>query len=163
MNDFIARLKAGIDNKKEITFPGRQEKITMRVLTCAEVQKAMLEAEKWMKSQHAEYGMFTADEFNEENNIQTLFLALATPDGQPLAADVHQLRANLTDAERSELVREYNAWQEECSPQVDRLTRSEFDDLIADIKKKPVETVGRISSIVLLKKLIITMADPPSN
>lgn len=157
---YISDLKRGTKNSRDSVFPGTEKPIKIRVLSCAESQACGVAAEKWMEQQKdVKYSTFNAAMFNDENSIQVLFLALSTPEGQPIADDVHEFRANLTEPQLEALLTEYNSLQDECAPEVALMTQTGFDEIVADIKKKPVETIGKLSNTFLLKKLLLIMVD----
>lgn len=155
----IAQLKQGTKNSRDTVFPGTETKIKIRVLSCAESQVCGLAAEKWMeKHQEAQYSTFNAALFNDENSIQVLFVALSTPDDKPIAADIHEFRANITEPQLEALLNEYNSLQDECAPEVALMNQKNFNSIVEEIKKKPEETIGKLSNTFLLKKLLLIMA-----
>lgn len=161
----LAKLKKNNANYRERYFPGTEQKIRIRVLTGAETQSCAVSAKKHMADYHGvDYGEFLADVFSEECDWQTLFLAITDPDGNPIADNILEFRAKLSDAERLALGVEYNEVCNECAPQVDAQTEEQFDALVAEVKKKPEAVVRNIYGISLLRRLIVTLASqPPSS
>lgn len=156
---FLSDLKKENSSFRERCFPGTQTKIKLRVLTGAESQTCAVAAQAYMKEKYdVDYGPFLADVFSEENDWQTLFKAVTDLQGNPIANEIEEFRAKLTDAERLALATEYNDVCAECAPQIDTMTDKQFNELVSEVKKKPDQAVQSICGISLLRKLIVTMA-----
>lgn len=161
---YISVLKQGTKNSRDSFIPGEELPVKIRVLTGQESQSCAVAAKKWMAEKYQEeYGEFLAAVFSEENDWQTLYLAVTDPDGKPIAKDVLELRSTFTDTQRLALAAEYNDLQNECAPQVDTMSAKEFEKLVADVKKKPEEVCQSIFSISSLRRVITSMANLQSN
>ena len=161
-DSFLARLKAGTKNQKTIKWPGTKQDIVLRVLSEGQYQQARIDAEKYFKGQGVEINFALADAFESEESTQVLYLALRTPDNQPLAASMNEFRELIVGPEKNALAQEYMDLEAECSPDPDKMAQEEFDDLVENVKKKPEEIAGSISSLSTARRLIIALASPPA-
>lgn len=160
----LADLKKDNKNFRERCFPGTDTKIRIRVLTTAETQSCAVNAKRHMADYYGvEYGEFLADVFSEECDCQTLFLAITDLQGNPIAADILEFRAKVSDSERVALASEYNDVCNECAPQIDTMTEKEFETLVSEVKKKPEQVVLSIYGTSLLRRLIVTLANQQTN
>jgi hypothetical protein len=149
----LERLKKGTDNKKTIVFPGTSEEVVVSVLSEGARQEAHFAAEQHFKRKGIEVTMSTADAYETERTIQILYRALSDQEEKPLARTVDEFRNLLTVDEKDRLVDEYLVFENECSPNPEKRSESELENLYQEIKKKP-ETIGSFSSIGTARQLI---------
>ena len=163
MTWILERLKLGTNNTKLVKWPGSDLAIIVRILSQQDIQEAIFATERLFKSSKIETNLMTADEFDNEKQTQVLFRAIRDPEDmeKPICQTVEEFRRSLTREEKELLIAEYNGFESECSPSPDNLTNDEFDKVMSDLKKKPAETLGNITSISTLKKLLLIMASPP--
>lgn len=163
----IKKLKAGKKNKRLVKYPGSDEKVVVRVLTCAEIQNVNLAVETHFRSLDINYSMdwlLAQDDTNrDEETIQTIWKAFTDKDGKPLADDIDELRANLTDTEKNYLITEYNIFQMECSPDLGEMPVEEFNDFVEDVKKNTDSALLNITSTSLLKRLVRSLVVQDQN
>ena len=156
-------LKLGTKNCKMVKWPGTDTEIAMSILSQQQIQDAVFATERLFKGEKIEMNMGTADEYDSELSTQKLFRSIHDPKDmdKPVATTITEFRKALTREDRTVLIEEYLAFEKECSPSPDNLTNDEFDQLLSDLKKTPHETLGRITSISTLKKLLLIMASRP--
>jgi hypothetical protein len=162
MISLLEKLKAGTRNIHVIKFPGTDQDVALRVLTNAETQAALFEAETYFKKRGIEINSATIEAFTDEHTTRQLAFALRDPDNPdiPFSQNADELRSLLVTAEKDILVEEYSAFEEEASPSPDNLSEEEMDRILEEVKKKP-ET-GNALSISLLRKLFIYSVNRPS-
>jgi len=163
MSDLLAKLKLGAKNVKLLSWPGTEVKVVLRVLNQQDFQEAAFAAERLFKSEKIETNLMTADEYENEKALQILFRALRDPQDQdkPIANTITEFRRAITREEKKILIDEYLGFESECSPAPDNLSNDEFDKVLSDVKKKPQETISGITSMSMLKKLLLIMVSPP--
>ena len=163
MSDLLSIFKAGQDNVKIIKWPGTQHDVAIRVLTQRDLQEAAFSTERMFKAEKIEVGILTAEEYEVEKSLQILFRCLRDPKSleDPVAPSIAEFRKALTREERRLLTDEYLAFESECSPAIDGLSKEDFDRLLQDLKKNPAAILSTITSIGMLKKLLLFMASPP--
>jgi hypothetical protein len=161
----LDRLKAGTRNEKTVTFPGTDKKVVIRVLTVGEGQEAAFEAERYFHRQEIALHEGTIEAYEKEKTTRMLHRALRDPDSpdETFAADAEELKKLLTEDEREALVAEYLALQEAASPLLGGLTEERFALLLDEVKKNGGEAVGSISSIGTLRRLVTSLACPPTD
>jgi len=159
----LEKLKSGKRNVRLIKFPGTDHDVALRVLSNAEVQEALFATEGRFKQKKIEVSATTVEAYEDENTIQILTRALRDPKDpeQPFAANVDQLREMITLEEKNDLVREYDAFENEVSPSAKTIDDDELDRIFDEVKKKP-ET-GSSLNIYTLRKLIIYLASRQPN
>ena len=159
----IEKLKLGTANVKLIKWPGNDVTVAMHILSQSEIQESVFAAERLFKGSKIEMNFGTADEYESEIANQKLYRALRDPaEDKPVADNIVEFKKSLTSGERKMLMEEYIAFEQECSPSPDNLSNDEFDKVLSDLKKKPLETIGTITSLAVAKKLLLTMASPPA-
>lgn len=163
MSDLLSRLKAGIGNVKSITWPGTETTIAMRVLSQQEHQDAAFATEQLFKGAKIDISMVTADEYESEKVTQLLYRALHDPEKleEPICKTVGEFRKLLTGSEKKLLAEQYMSWEQECSPSPDNMSDHEFDQLLLSVKKNPGGTIGSITNLSTLRKLLSSLVDQP--
>lgn len=166
--DILERLKAGKKNITTLNFPGTENEIALTVLTEAEVQEAIFEAERHFKKSDMPITATTLSAYNSEVNTQMLVRALVDPakqkpDGtyERIFKAAAELRGLSTSAQKAELIEAYNAFEAECSPSPDKMSNAEFEKLFDNIKKNPLN--GNNLSSATAKKLVLFLARQVSN
>lgn len=143
---FLEKLKAGIKNSKELPFLG--EKIRLRLLSEAEIQKCRTDAKRY-----ADENGLDEESKDIEDVLRQLFTALSDEDGKPCAKNMDSFRELLTRVEREFLVEEYLLLEQECLPSVPGMDKAEFEEILAEVKKSP-DSVMNASNIGTLRRLI---------
>ena len=156
--DLLGTLKAGVNNYVEINYPGTENKIRIHPLTDGEEQAAEFAAEKVFSSEGVAIAMHNIDTFELEKTVQKLYLACRTAEGEKLATTSQRFKQLISRTERDILVEEYNELLAKCSPSPSVLSEEEFNNILEEVKKKPYETTGNISSLSTLRKLAISLA-----
>lgn len=159
----IEKLKAGKRNVKIIKFPGTDQNVMLQVLSNAETQEAVFASERRFKAEDIVVDKTTLDAYQDERTTQILFRALRDPQDakKAFAASADELRASLTKDEKDILVTELDAFQDECSPNIVKISDEEFDTLWESLKKSP-ETVSSFLSSAMLKRLLLYLASRPA-
>lgn len=156
----LAKLKAGKENRKCVNFPGTETQIALHVLSEAQEQEAEFAATSLFQSSSIVIGHHNIDAYQSENTLQKLFLSCRNPDtGDRIAENIAEFKKHLTTAERDLLVEAYNDLVQECNPSPQTMPQDDFDALVDEVKKKPQQTIGSISSISTLKRLALCMAE----
>jgi hypothetical protein len=162
MGDLLQRLKQGTKSTKLIPSPWNQnEMIAIRILSHGQYQQAVIDTETHFKSRKIEMSQTTAVEWENERAIRLLYAALRDPKSldEAIAPDIMSFRNSLTLKEVQFFLDEMLAFETECSPRIDELSGDELDRLVEDLKKKPQETLSNVTSLPLLRKLTLTMAN----
>lgn len=155
----LEKLKAGTNNRKTVKWPGTDEDIIVRVLSDAERQAASFDTERLFKQQCIEPSMSTIDVYEAEKTTQILFRALSDTGGKPLADSINEFRDKITIAEKDILVDEYNDLEKECSPDPGKMSDEEFNSLIEELKKNPMQTISSVSNMRTARRLITFLAN----
>jgi phage FluMu protein gp41 len=165
MSDLLNQLKLGTDNVKIIKFPGSSKDVALRIISQRDYQDAAFATERLFKSEKIEVSMVTAEEYEVEKAIQLLYRALRDPQNldEPISPSITEFRKLLTREELRLLKDEYLGFESECSPSPENLSAEEFDKVFVALKKNSVETIGSITNMSTLKKLLLTMVDQLSN
>ena len=159
----IDKIKMGARYKEKILWPGTDDYVEIAVLTEQDELDAMAAAEKNFKDINVSSHNF--DSYLAEKTTQLLFRCLYNPEtGEKLFKNISNFRAILTPEVKGVLDEEQARIQKVNSPKYEELTEEEFDKIVFDIKKKPVEDIlGNISNIGTLKKLITYLVSQPTN
>lgn len=163
MDSLLERIKSGSKNHKLIYWPGNKEQVIIKVLSVQERQEAAFCTERLFKSEKIEPSFLTSDEYADENATQILFRALRDPKNMdaPITENISKFRALVTREEKTGLLNEYLAFENECAPSPDNLSNDEFDRIIESIKKNPELIFTDNYSIGMLKKLLHFMVSLP--
>jgi len=158
---FFEKLKRGCKNYRKIKYPGTEQEIVIIVLSNAEFQDAIIEAENYFKGKN-----ITPSKEMLDDEIATQILARALRDSNNiqkyLVKNSDELRMHITRAEKNSLVEEYNALELECSPNLNTITDEEFSKIWEDIKKNP-ETLLSDLSLNTLRRLLLYLANQQRN
>jgi hypothetical protein len=164
MSDLLATLKAGKLNCCEINFPGTDKKVRLVVLSTQDTLDASLAADRLFAQEKIVPAFHNINTFENEKTTQMLFRALRDPEtGDPVTQNISEFRRMLTNEERNALIEEYNVLAERCNPSPIEMPADEFDALIENVKKNPLETIGNISSLQTLKRLSLFLAEGLAN
>ncbi len=82
---------------------------------------------------------------------------------KPLTNDIRAFKELLTPEVKDALAEELDQLHLEFAPNPDKISDAEYNKIVAEVKKNVRNTVGSISNISLLKRLIITLVDQSSN
>jgi hypothetical protein len=119
--------------------------------------------------------MFAAPDLEDECAWQILAIAMRNPDEvgndprnpypEPLAADVAELRELLTTDERDLLITRYMDFEEELDPDPADLPPEQLAAIVALVKKKREESLGRLmnSGTRTLARCVIALVDQLSS
>ena len=160
-------LKAGKKNIKRLKFPGTEQEIGITVLTDGEVQEAIFSAERYFKEKGIEITATTLGTYNAEVSTQMLFRAIIDPEKKKVDGTYEPAFKKSDDlhlassAQKAELVEEYNAFENECSPSPDTLSKDELEKLFDDVKKNPLN--GNSLNSRTAKELILYLASLAAN
>lgn len=129
----------------------------MRVATKEDLAEAGFAAEARFKRRDIAVMGHNHLDFTDEKNVQILYRVLSV-DGKPVATSVDSFRALITQDELDALSEAYVVFEREHSPNFEHLTDSQVDALVAELKKKPEEIIGSVSSITTARRLLRTLA-----
>ena len=153
-------LKAGKKNIKRLKFPGTEQEIGLTVLTEAEIEESVFATELVFKAAEVNITSTSISMYNSELSTQMLFRALVDPlktkkDGtyERIFKSPDELRSLITSAQKAILIGEYNNFENECSPDVDKLSQLKFDELFEELKKNP--QAGNSLSLQTARRLIL--------
>lgn len=154
----LETIKAGIRNSTSIRFPGTDTVMRLRILSPDEKQNAQFATERRFIAEKCPAALHTLGAYEEEKSIQMLFMALSTADGkESVASSVNSFRALLTTDELDALIKMYEAFEQEINPGLDGASEEQIEALVRDVKKKPDEVLGSVSSIAVARRLLRTM------
>lgn len=162
----LERIKAGTKNRTTIRWPGSESEVTLRVLSKDELHQATFQAHHHFKRQDIPVATHTIETFKDEETIQILYRALrgtGEEADKPLSSSIDSFRALVSMDEISELADAYEAFQNECSPSMEKMSGDEFERLLAELKKKPEMIVSSVSSIGTLRRLLLSLAAPQAS
>jgi hypothetical protein len=163
MAALFEKLKAGTRNEKEITWPGTEQKILVRVLSNQDTLEASIAADRVFKDSDTAVAFQNIGVYETERDTQELFRTCLDPETkQPVAQTVTDFRKLLTSGVRKALCDEYNKLDEECNPRPEEMSGEEFDALLENLKKNPESVLGKVSSFATLKRLCLSLASPPA-
>ena len=159
----IEKLKAGNRNIKTVKFPGAEEDILLQILSNADIQDAVFGAERRFKTEDIAITDSTRDAYNDERMTQILFRALRDPKDakKPFAVTADELRKLLTKEEKEWLSSEYDAFEQECAPQLVKMSGEQFEELWDALKKSP-KTVLNFLNFGMQKRLLLYLASRPA-
>jgi predicted transcriptional regulator len=158
----LEKLKAGSENYKETVWPGTDYIILLRVLSAHDQNNVTFETEKLFTNNKVSVGVGTIDDYNAERETRMLFYSITDPETRTQSfKNITEFRKVLTPEIKEILAEELNELHEECSPSPYEIDQAEFDKLVVNIKKNVEETVGSVSNIHTLRKLVIYLASPP--
>ena len=101
--------------------------------------------------------------YDVEVEIQQLFRAVKDPEtGEGITKSITEFRKIITKEIRDLLAEELELLHEEYAPNVNKLNDTEFDKLLEDLKKKPKEILGTVSSLAIAKRLLHTLVSQPA-
>ena len=150
----LEKLKAGSGLKKDIDWPGSEEKIQIRLLNDGDYMAATLAADELFKN----ISIANIEKYNSEIETQLLYRCCLDPVTGKSIGSITDFRMTMTPEIKAVLVQEMNAFHDENSPDVTKMSQVEFDKLYDSVKKNAETTVTSVSNIHLLKKLIIILA-----
>jgi hypothetical protein len=157
------KLKAGTRNEQLVTWPGTDHQVLIRVLSNQDTLDASLAADRLYKEADSAVTFQNVGVYEAERDTQELYRACLDPETKkPVAPSISDFRRLLSQSVRRALIDEYNRLDEECNPRPMEMDAGEFDALVENLKKKPEETIGKISSSATLKKLCLFLASPPA-
>jgi hypothetical protein len=160
----IERLRKGTDHSKELHWPGSDERIVMRVLSCTELQEAQSAATVRWDELKLELNLYTSDDYYSELTTQLLARSMRTLEDTEvrLFPDASELRSLITPDERSLLASEYIEIQQYANPDVSDLNPQTLELIRQAVKKKDVMVLSAFGSS-MLAIYIIGMESPPES
>lgn len=160
----IERLRKGTAHSKEINWPGSNERLIMRVLSCDGVQEAQSAAVKRWGDLGLELNLYTSDDYYSEQMIQLLARSMNRVDAPNtrLFPDAGDLRSLISPDERSLLASEYIEIQEHANPDVANINPQTIELLRQAVKKKDAVALSAFGSS-MLAIYIIGMESPPES
>jgi hypothetical protein len=159
----LQKIKAGTSNRRTINWPGTDTQIDLRLLSNRDELDSTLAADRLFKDSEDRIEFHNLDAYQTERTMQQLWRACVEHGTDtPIAESIAEFRKLVTTHERDALVDEYNTLAEQCNPSPRELSDDEFDSLVAQLKKKPKETAGSISSLSTLRRLCRYLAFQPA-
>jgi hypothetical protein len=164
MGNLLKKIKAGQANRRRLRWPGTDIDIELRLLSVQDSLDASLAADRLYKDNENAVGFHNVSEYQLEKTIQQLYRACVEPGtNTPVVDSIAEFRRLVNGRERDMLVDEYSALDSECNPSPDTMSADEFDALVQNLKKKPSETTGSISSLSTLRRLCTFLASQPAH
>lgn len=162
MSDILAKLKAGRDFTK--TVPVGDVSLGLRILTEQDHQEAGWAANELLDKHEAELNAANADLFESEKATQLIQRFVVDPDtGKPVFPNAAAVRETLSRDQRNTIADRYFDFEKEHSPSERTLSDAEFTALLEDVKKKPdMQRLNDLSG-ALLKRLVLSLAVPPTS
>lgn len=156
-SSLLQRLKEN-SPKKVLKWPGSEESITLSLITQQKLSTASLRASDIFKE--ISIGYHNMDDFKEEKLIQALHMCVNDSENKSFCT-IQEFKKLVTPEILEWLDNEHCILEDEYSPNIDKMSDSEFDKLIEDLKKKPEETLLDLSSIYILRKACLFLVSPP--
>lgn len=163
MATLFDKLKAGTRNERAVSWPGTEHQVLLRVLSNQDTLDAAIATDRFFKDADTAVAFQNIGVYEAERDTQELYRACLDPESKkPFAPSIADFRRLLSIGTRRALIEEYNRLDEECNPRPLQMPDGEFDALVESLKKKPEETLGKISSSAILKKLCLFLASQPA-
>lgn len=163
MTDLLTRLKAGRSAIRRVNLAD-DVIVGLRLLTDQDYLEAGVAAEEAMKARKIEVSVSSAELFEHEQTSQFLARAVVDPDtGERLFQTAEALRKALTRSQKSALVAAYLEHEKTYAPSEGNLGEAEFQKLLEAVKKTPETATLNDLSFDTLRRLIVTLAAPPSS
>lgn len=161
MSDLLDRLKAGAAQTHEAWVGDCR--FTVRLLSDQDRQCCQGEAAAYLRAHGVSLSAETVDIFDAE--VATRLLARAVLDPETLApvfATADVARSVLTAPVKDALLTAYVGLEREVNPRPGLMPEADYEALVEAVKKTPQMT--RLSNLSgdTLRRLIITLASPPS-
>lgn len=154
----LEKIKAGSNHYRETVWPGSDDPILLRVLNMQDYNNIFIETDKLF--QGVVINLVNADDYNSERENFMLFYSLTDIETKnPIFKNITELRKVLTPEVREILAEELDALHVQVSPDPYTVSDSEFDKLLHDLKKNSALTVGSVSNIHTLRKLVCYLVD----
>ena len=163
---FVDRIYSGKRNFRIILWPGSSQRAKMRILGRGEILESQRAAHDHFKTlELSPDELHNMEPFEDEKTIQMLYRSLSSADaedeGKPIADSVDEFRILLTRRDQMALRDEYELLEDECAPDVDRMSEQQLESFIEALKKKPDETLSSVRDIAFARRLLRSLANPP--
>lgn len=162
MSDLLSKLKAGRSVIKP--FPLGALTLGLRLLVETDYDAAGWAANDLLAKHDAELSPANADLFESEKMTQLLLRFLVDPNtGKPVFTTADEVRDTLTREERIAIADAYFDFEREYSPSERTMSEGEFAQLLDQVKKKPEQHALTGLSGALLRRLVLSLAAPPTS
>jgi hypothetical protein len=161
----IDRIKASGSGIREIAWPGKPEvKVGLRLLSASESRKAKVENQQEFKRDGIDVAVHNLADYRMQEAAHGLWRAIIDLETKkPVFGSAEQLREFCTDDEFAKLVAEYNAFSESEDPNIEDLSKEDFEALLSLLKKTPDRIPSRVTSLRTAWRLLRTLAVPQAN
>jgi hypothetical protein len=147
-NSILARIRAGIANQREISWPGNPDvKLRVRILSAMEITDARFENQQEFKSRGVDVAVHNLPDYREQEADHALWRALLDSDGNRIFSSADDFRKFCSREEIKVFADEYTALSAECDPDVGSMSESEMQNLCDFLKKKPELIRLNVSSL----------------
>lgn len=164
MANLLQKIKAGRKNYVDVQLPGVDDAtVRINILTGQDTLDSSMAADAIFKAAEINVSMANIKAYEEEKVTQCLYRSCRDLDGNPLAPTISDFRRLLTTPIKDYLTERYNALDAECNPSPDNMPDAEFDALVENVKKNPLEALSNVSNMSTLKRLALFLASPPSS
>lgn len=154
MNDILDKLKSS--GFATVSAELRGQKLAIRILTEQDYQIAAMAAHEKFKGEGV--SLTNADLYEAEVANQLLCRAIVdSSNKKPVFPDAATFAEIITREEKSILLEKYLEHERDISPR--RMTESEFDELLAEVKKKSNTTRLNSLNSSTLRRLIFSLVD----
>lgn len=162
MTDILAQLKASGSTYKVVELG--DVKLGLRILNDQDYLDADLATLAFMKAKGVQFATESAEAFEHEKSSQLLYRALVDPDnGERVAKVIDNIRSTFSRDQKAYLIGQYLEHERQCAPREETMPEEAFAALLEDVKKKPVVTSLNDLNTVTLKRLILSLASPPTS
>jgi len=154
----LQEIKAGTRNAKTIYWPGTTAEVVLRIVSKQESQEASFAADARFAREKLKVEWHNLEIFQEERSIQILYRALREVDtNAPLASSVEVFKSLVSTEDISALAMAYADFEAEVGGNLESATDAEVELMILELKKKPEQILGSVSSSATLKRLLRTL------
>ncbi len=161
MSQLLERLRAGSSVRGEARVGDIA--FELRLLTEADYLEAGTATLEHFKAAGVEFGMASADLFEDEKSRQLLMRALYDPETSKAVFESPSLiRKVLTRDQKFALVEQYVEFEKCYSPSERNMDDAAFQALLDEVKKTPETARLNDSSSATLRRLITALAGQPS-
>lgn len=155
-SEVIEQIKNAHQARRVIDWPGNPKiKVEMRLLTLSESWKAKVDNQQEFKHDGLDIGVHNLADYREQEAVHGMWRIFSDPKtGQRIFKSAEDMRSFCTTDELTALCAAYNAFADDCDPNVGKLSDAELEDLKNLLKKTPDLIAQKVSSLNLALKLL---------
>ncbi|MFZ6687504.1 hypothetical protein ACO0K0_07130 [Undibacterium sp. SXout11W] len=162
MSDILSQLKASGTSLRTVVIDGIT--VGLRILNDQDYLDADLAMLAFMKKMNVTFATESSETYEHEKSTQLLFRALVDPEsGVRIAKTVTEIRDAISRDQKAYLISQYLEHERQCAPREETMPEEEFSALFESVKKKPEMMSLSDLSTETLKRLILSLANPPAS